>query len=101
MTPLEQFLLRAEALLARLEAVLPPTFAREPDWKRSHAFRWRKRAGGGASYLQPVLHAASIALSAARLALRTGGVAVRQGLCGKAARMSGPAKAPIDVARAN
>ena len=63
MTPLEQFLLRAEALLARVEAVLPPTFAREPDWKRSHAFRWRKRAGGGASYLQPVLHASSIALS--------------------------------------
>ena len=62
MTPLEQFLLRAEALLARVEAVLPPTFPREPDWRRSSAFRWRKRAGGGASYLQPVMHAASIAL---------------------------------------
>jgi hypothetical protein len=62
MTPLEQFLLRAEALLARVEAVLPPTFPREPDWRRSSAFRWRKRAGGGASYLQPVMHASSIAL---------------------------------------
>jgi uncharacterized protein len=63
MTPLEQFLLRAEAVLARVEAVLPPTFPREPDWKRSFAFRWRKRAGGGASYLQPVMHASTIALS--------------------------------------
>ena len=60
-------MLRAEALLARVEAVLPPAFPREPDWRRSTAFRWRKRAGGGigggASYLQPVMHAASIALS--------------------------------------
>ncbi|HEY0061200.1 MAG TPA: ATP-binding protein [Telluria sp.] len=63
MTPLEQFLLRAEALLARVEAVLPPGHPREPDWKRSHAFRWRKRAAGGASYLQPVMHASTIALS--------------------------------------
>ncbi|MES2153474.1 MAG: ATP-binding protein [Pseudomonadota bacterium] len=63
MTPLEQFLLRAEALLARVEAVLPPVQAREPDWKRSFAFRWRKRGGGGASYLQPVMHAATITLS--------------------------------------
>jgi predicted AAA+ superfamily ATPase len=63
MTPLEQFLLRAEALLARVEAVLPPAHPREPDWKRSTAFRWRKRAGGGASYLQPVTHASTIALT--------------------------------------
>ncbi|MEJ7806212.1 MAG: ATP-binding protein [Telluria sp.] len=62
MTPLEQLMLRAEALLARVEAVLPPAFPREPDWRRSSAFRWRKRAGG-ASYLQPVLHASTIALS--------------------------------------
>ncbi len=63
MTPLEQFLLRAEALLQRVEAVLPPSFPREPDWQRSFAFRWRKRAGSGASYLQPVAHAASITLA--------------------------------------
>jgi predicted AAA+ superfamily ATPase len=63
MTPLEQFLLRAEALLQRVEAVLPPSFPREPDWKRGFAFRWRKRSGGGASYLQPVAHAASITLA--------------------------------------
>jgi len=64
-TPLEQFLHRAEALLARVEAVLPPAVPREPDWKRSFAFRWRKRpggAGGGGKYLAPVLHASTIRL---------------------------------------
>jgi predicted AAA+ superfamily ATPase len=62
MTPLEQFLQKAEALLARVEAVLPPSHPREPDWKRSHAFRWRKRGAGGVSYLQPVAHASTITL---------------------------------------
>jgi predicted AAA+ superfamily ATPase len=61
MTPLEQFLLRAEALLLRVESVLPPAIPREPDWKRGFAFRWRKRAGAG--YLQPVAHASTILLS--------------------------------------
>jgi len=61
MTSLEQFLQRAEALLARVEAVLPPPIPREPDWKRGFAFRWRRRATGGA-YLKPVLHASNIAL---------------------------------------
>lgn len=62
MTPLDQFLRRAEGLLERLEAVLPPATAREPDWKRSFAFRWRRRPNGGGNYLQPVLHAATIKL---------------------------------------
>ena len=61
MTPLEQFLLRAEALLVRVEAVLPPAVPREPDWQRSFAFRWKKRAGAG--YLQPVAHTSTITLS--------------------------------------
>ncbi|MDB5934166.1 MAG: hypothetical protein JWQ01_1510 [Massilia sp.] len=61
MTPLEQFLLRAEALLLRVEGVLPPAIPREPDWKRSFAFRWKKRGGSG--FLQPVAHASTIALS--------------------------------------
>jgi len=61
MTTLDQFLRRAEGLLERLEAVLPPAHPREPDWKRSFAFRWRRRPGGG-SFLQPVLHASTIAL---------------------------------------
>jgi len=62
MTTLDQFLRRAEGLLERLEAVLPPAQAREPDWKRSFAFRWRRRPGGAGSFLQPVLHASTIAL---------------------------------------
>jgi predicted AAA+ superfamily ATPase len=59
-TPLEQFLLRAEAVLARVEAVLPQA-PREPDWNVSFAFRWRRRHGA-ASQLQPVRHVARIAL---------------------------------------
>jgi len=62
MTPLEQFLQRAESLMTRLEAVLPPP-PREPDFRRSFAFRWRKRAGGmggGNAWLQPVAHASGI-----------------------------------------
>jgi predicted AAA+ superfamily ATPase len=61
MSQLEQFLQRAETMLARVEALLPPPSPREPDWKRSFAFRWRRRAGGG-KYLQPVLHASNIRL---------------------------------------
>ena len=66
MTSLDQFLRRAEGLLERLEAVLPPASAREPDWKRSFAFRWRRRPAGAlqgsSNYLQPVLHASTIKL---------------------------------------
>jgi predicted AAA+ superfamily ATPase len=63
MNQLDQFLHRAEALLARVEALLPPAVPREPDFKRSFAFRWRRRSGpGGTAYLQPVAHAASIRL---------------------------------------
>ena len=61
MTALDQFLIRAEALLARLETILPPS-PRQPDWQLAYAFRWRKRAGA-ASYLQAVTHVAPIALS--------------------------------------
>jgi predicted AAA+ superfamily ATPase len=63
MNQLEQFLHRAEALLARVETLLPPAVPREPDFKRSFAFRWRKRSGaGGGHYLQPVAHASNIRL---------------------------------------
>jgi predicted AAA+ superfamily ATPase len=51
MDKLEQFLTRAEALLGRLEAMLPPA-APDVDWSAAVAFRWRKRQGRG--YLQPV-----------------------------------------------
>ena len=58
---LERFLRRAEGLLERLEAVLPPAHPREPDWMRSFAFRWRRKPNGS-SFLQPVLHVSTIAL---------------------------------------
>ena len=51
MDKLEKFLTRAEALLGRLEAVLPPS-APDVDWNAAIAFRWRKRQGRG--FLQPV-----------------------------------------------
>ena len=52
MKELEQLLLRAEAVLARLEPLLPSPIA-EVDWHASHAFRWRvPRDGRG--YLKPV-----------------------------------------------
>jgi predicted AAA+ superfamily ATPase len=50
---LDLVLTRAESLLSRLEAILPPAMA-EPDWKSAIAFRWRRRNGRG--HLQPVLH---------------------------------------------
>ncbi|CAL62912.1 Conserved hypothetical protein; putative ATPase of the AAA+ class [Herminiimonas arsenicoxydans] len=63
MTQLEQFLTRAEALLGRLEAILPPAHA-VPNWDAGIAFRWRKPSGkDGRGYLQPVAHISPIALS--------------------------------------
>jgi predicted AAA+ superfamily ATPase len=62
MTQLDQFLARAEALLDRLDTILPCT-SPEPDWNASEAFRWRKQGGkNGRGYLQPVRHVAKIAL---------------------------------------
>src|SRR5450631_2969482 len=49
---------RAEAVLRRLEGVLPAA-PPPPDW-RARAFRWRKRAGRG--YLQSVAHPHTIKL---------------------------------------
>ncbi|PKO87843.1 MAG: AAA family ATPase [Betaproteobacteria bacterium HGW-Betaproteobacteria-12] len=49
--PLESLLARAEAVLGRLEASLPPLPA-PPDWQSSIAFRWRKSQGRG--WLQAV-----------------------------------------------
>lgn len=62
MTQLDQFLARAEALLERLEAILPQAHP-TPDWNAGIAFRWRKPGGNGRGYLQPVGHIAPIALS--------------------------------------
>ncbi|MFZ6742914.1 ATP-binding protein [Undibacterium sp. JH2W] len=59
MTQLDQFLLRAEHLLSRLENILPASTP-APDWNLGFAYRWRKRGGHG--YLQVVRHASTIAL---------------------------------------
>jgi predicted AAA+ superfamily ATPase len=50
---------RAEALLARIESVVPHPLA-APDWNASIAFRYRKRGGSG--LIEPVRHVASIRL---------------------------------------
>jgi uncharacterized protein len=59
--PLTALIARAEALVARLEGVLPHPLA-PPDWSASTAFRYRARSGAGR--LEPVRHAAAIRLSA-------------------------------------
>ena len=59
--PVLQLIERANALLERLEAVLPHAL-RAPDWSAGVAFRYRKRAGAG--WIEPVRHAAPIRLSA-------------------------------------
>lgn len=59
MSAVEHLIARAEALLGRLEAVLPqPLMA--PDWAASVAFRYRKR--NGRAQLEPVRHVAHIRL---------------------------------------
>ena len=57
---LERLLTRAEAVLARFEASLPPA-PETPDWSAAVAFRWRSAAGRGR--LQPVRHPHPIRLS--------------------------------------
>ena len=52
---------RAEALLGRLEAVLPHSLE-APDWAAAIAFRYRKRGGSGR--IEPVRHIAPIRLDA-------------------------------------
>jgi len=49
---LDTFLHRAESLLTRIEALLPPA-APPPDWT-ANAFRWRRRQGRG--FLEAVRH---------------------------------------------
>jgi uncharacterized protein len=59
----ERLLLRAEALLQRIESVLPQPLA-APDWSAASAFRYRKRGGHG--LLEPVRHVGTIALGELR-----------------------------------
>src|SRR5262245_59200783 len=58
--PVEHLIARAEALLARLEAVLPHAPS-APDWGASVAFRYRKRGTGGV--IEPVKYVGTIRLS--------------------------------------
>jgi predicted AAA+ superfamily ATPase len=62
MTQLDQFLARAEALLERIESILPQA-RKEPDWNGAVAFRWRKPNGKEGGYLQPVAHIGRITLA--------------------------------------
>lgn len=60
MTPLEQFLNRAEAVLARLENLLPPA-VETVDWEQfSVAYRWRSMNGRGT--LRPITYSTKISL---------------------------------------
>jgi len=60
MSELDRLIKRGEALLERLEALLPP--APPPvDWKASIAFRWRKTSRAG--FIQPVRNVHRIRLS--------------------------------------
>jgi predicted AAA+ superfamily ATPase len=63
MSSVESLIARAEALLARLESVLPHP-AQAPDWGASVAFRYRRR--GSVGVLEPVRHVARIALAELR-----------------------------------
>ena len=58
-TDVGKLIARAEAVLARVEALLPPP-APDPDWEKVTAARWRKRGGRG--YLHAVAHPHAIAL---------------------------------------
>lgn len=58
--PLERLVQRAEALMARIESVLPQPLS-APDWSASVAYRYRKRSSGHGN-LEPVRHVASLGL---------------------------------------
>ena len=56
----ERLIVRAEALISRIESVLPRPLS-APDWSSSVAFRYRKRTSGHGS-LEPVKHNGHMAL---------------------------------------
>ena len=63
---LERLLQRAEALIERIESVLPQPLG-APDWTASVAFRYRKRSSGHGT-LEPVRHVATLRLSDSSMA---------------------------------
>ena len=56
----ERLIVRAEALISRIESVLPQPLT-APDWSASIAYRYRKRSSGHGS-LEPVRHIGHMAL---------------------------------------
>src|SRR5262249_60386825 len=60
MSELEKLIRSGEALLERIEKLLPAA-SRPVDWGASIAFRWRKSPRGG--YIQPVANVHRIRLS--------------------------------------
>ena len=60
MSELERLIKRGEALLERVETLLPPA-SRPVDWHASIAFRWRKTSRRG--FIQPVANLHRIRLS--------------------------------------
>ena len=60
MSEFSSLIARAEALIGRLEAVLPHP-ASAPDWSASVAFRYRRR--GAVGVVEPVRHVATIRLA--------------------------------------
>ena len=56
----ERLIVRAEALISRIESILPQPLT-APDWSASIAFRYRKRSSGHGS-LEPVRHIGNMAL---------------------------------------
>ena len=64
---LQRLLQRADALLARVDALLPGpghTPVQAPDWAASTAFRYRRRGASliGGGWLEPVRHVATVRL---------------------------------------
>ena len=59
---LERLVQRAEALMARIESVLPQPLQAPADWSASIAYRYRKRSSGHGT-LEPVRHVASLGLT--------------------------------------
>ena len=57
----ERLIVRAEALITRIESALPQPMA-APDWSASVAYRYRKRSSGHGS-LEPVKHIGSMTLA--------------------------------------
>jgi len=57
---IERLMVRAEALITRIESVLPQPLS-APDWSASMAYRYRKRSSGHGS-LEPVKHIGHMAL---------------------------------------